>query len=113
MSKFVNNVLSVYKSFLKTIPIVFKNDTVLINASKQKVKEEILKKKYISEVNEIKKEIEDFKEINTFLLKNLIQGEKNARGNFFLNIHSMTELGENDSIKKQHFLKHKNFEKKV
>lgn len=44
-------------------------------------------------------DIDKLNEVSKFLVQNIVQGEKQGDGKYFLKFHDKTELGDNETIK--------------
>ncbi|CAK9437754.1 uncharacterized protein LODBEIA_P21320 [Lodderomyces beijingensis] len=88
-----------YKNALKSIHFVFKNDIPVQQAAKSQVKSEMMAKSQLSDPHEIQEAVEKLNAVSKFLVQNLVQGELQSNGRYFLNFHDQTELGDNESIK--------------
>lgn len=93
-----NPTLRAYKTALRATSKAFTGDKPILAAARLKIKEGILENKQ-SQAPELEEQINNLNEISLFLKKNIVQGEEQKDGKFFLKFHSDIELGDNDSIK--------------
>lgn len=93
-----NPALQAYKNSLKATFLAFKGDTAVLTASRIKIKEGILENKHLTGTT-CEEEITKLEEVSKFLTKNIVQGQRQEDGKYFLNFHSNTELGDNETIK--------------
>ncbi|GMM36906.1 Mzm1 protein [Saccharomycopsis crataegensis] len=92
-------VLSSYLRAFRATRVAFQGDLPVLTASRGEIRENFRNPDTSKPLEARLKEMDD---ISTFLLRNIVQGKKmeNADGKYALNIHSKTELGDNDSVKK-------------
>lgn len=93
------NALNAFRNGLRATRIAFDGDTRMLLASRAKMREgmENPPNPELSKEEQIKL-LED---VAIFLKRNIVQGKKEGdEEKYHLNIHSETELGDNESIKK-------------
>lgn len=88
-----------YKQALKSINTAFKNDTPILTAAKQQIRQQIFANRFITDKTELNDAITKLNEVSKFLLQNIVQGELKDDGRYFLKFHEKTELGDNETIK--------------
>ncbi|KAG5418186.1 MZM1 [Candida metapsilosis] len=88
-----------YKQALKAVNFVFKNDAPILNAAKQQIKQQIYANQHLTNKTELDDAITKLNEVSKFLVQNIVQGELNENGRYFLKFHEKTELGDNETIK--------------
>lgn len=93
-----NPALQAYRNSLKATFLAFKGDAEVLNASRLKIKQGILENKSL-QGDKCEEEINKLQEINKFLSQNLVQGQRQQNGKYYLNFHSGIELGDNETIK--------------
>ncbi|CAI5758455.1 unnamed protein product [Candida verbasci] len=95
--------LKVYREALRATRIAFHNDITVLKAARLQIKQEIKQSKNQNQSNdEIQIGLQKLKDINKFLIENLVQGEKQNNGKYLLNFHDKIELGDNETIKQNH-----------
>ncbi|KAI3402603.1 TPT1 [Candida oxycetoniae] len=90
-----------YKNALRSINVVFKNDIIVKQEAKLRIKNGILEKANLTKENEISQAVDELNQVGNFLLKNVVQGQLQPNGKYLLNFHDKTELGDNESIKQE------------
>jgi len=98
-----NAALSAYRNALRATRIAFANDIPVLAGARSQIKQGFLDSKDLTDSNQIDEQITHLNDVSKFLVKNIVQGERQADGKYFLNFHEKTELGDNESIK-QHKL---------
>lgn len=93
--------VTAYRHALRATRLAFKGDTYMMNAARGKVKEGILEKRDLRDEQEIEKAVTHLEEVAAFLVKNIVQGERQPNDRFQLKFHSKTELGSNETIKQE------------
>lgn len=68
-----------------------------MNAARQTIRQKMELKE--DEGKSVDERVKHLNDVATFLKRNIVQGKMNNDGRYALNIHSSTELGDNDSIK--------------
>lgn len=94
----MNPALQAYRTALRATGKAFKGDTVVLTESRNKIKQEILGHKSLQSP-EREEEINKLNEVSLFLRKNIVQGQRQDDGKYYLNFTPDTELGDNDTIK--------------
>lgn len=97
MSK--NLALQAYRTTLRATRIAFNGDEVVLKAARAKVRDGFESNRGLSDQVEIEKAVTELNEVAHFLIKNIVQGEQEKDGRYFLKFHDKTELGSNESIK--------------
>lgn len=87
-----------YKNALRATHVAFKGDTRVLDASRARIKQEIFNHKDLSG-EKLEEEINKLEEVSKFLIGNIVQGQRQDDGKYFLNFHQNTELGDNETIK--------------
>ena len=93
--------LTAYRHGLRAAKIAFNQDTRLLLAARQKMKQGMIK----PEQNDlpIEQQIKLMEDVALFLRRNVVQGEKiesnSTKPTYHLNLHKDSELGDNDDIK--------------
>ncbi|KAI5967268.1 MZM1 [Candida margitis] len=90
-----------YKTALKSINTAFKSDTPLLAAAKQQIKQQIYANQHLTDKTELDEAITKLNEVSKFILQNIVQGQLQKDGRYFLNFHEKTELGDNETIKQK------------
>jgi complex III assembly factor LYRM7 len=98
-----NAALSAYKNALRATKIAFANDIPILAGARSQIKQGFLDSKDLADSKQIEDQITHLNDVSKFLIKNVVQGQKQPDGKYFLNFHEKTELGDNESIK-QHKL---------
>lgn len=91
--------IQAYRSALRATRVAFNGDAFMISSSRQKIREGFEANKGLSLKEEIDKAVEDLNSIAEFLIKNVVQAEKQPNERYLLKIHDKTELGRNETIK--------------
>ncbi|SCU81495.1 LAMI_0B06480g1_1 [Lachancea mirantina] len=89
--------LSAYRNGLRATKIAFGRDARMLNAARAQMKAGMHNPPEPSKTSE--QQIQDLNDIAAFLRRNVVQGKLSKSGQYHLNIHSETELGDNESIK--------------
>jgi len=97
MSK--NLALQAYRNALRATRVAFNGDQVVLHAARTRVREGFESNRALSDEAEITKAVTELNEVARFLVKNIVQGEQEKDGRYFLKFHDKTELGSNESIK--------------
>lgn len=93
-----NPTLRAYKTALRATSKAFQGDRPILEAARLKIKQGILENQLVKQP-ELEEQINNLNEISLFLTKNIVQGEEQKDGKYFLKFHSDIELGDNDTIK--------------
>lgn len=91
--------LQAYKAALRATKTVFSGDGYMLLLARAKIREGFEEKRGLTDAEEIEKEVTHLNEVAKFLVKNVVQGEKQANDRFHLKFHAKTELGSNETIK--------------
>lgn len=91
--------LLVYRSALRATRTAFNGDNKMLLASRQKIREGYELNRNLTDKEEINKAVKDLDEVAKFLVKNIVQAEKQENDRYFLKFHKKTELGDNSTIK--------------
>lgn len=91
--------LQAYRAALRATRVAFNGDSVVLNSARNKIREGFEENRSMSDQQEIEKAVTDLNEVAKFLVKNIVQGEQEKDGRYFLKFHDKTELGSNESIK--------------
>lgn len=97
MSK--NVALQAYRAALRATRVAFSGDDVVLKAARTKVREGFESNRELSDQAEVDKAVKELNEVAQFLVKNIVQGEQEEDGRYFLKFHEKTELGSNETIK--------------
>lgn len=71
----------------------------MIRSAREKIREGYAANKGLVSSEEIDKAVTELNEVAKFLVKNVVQAEKQQNDNYLLKIHDKTELGLNETIK--------------
>ncbi|RCK67747.1 Mitochondrial zinc maintenance protein 1, mitochondrial [Candida viswanathii] len=91
--------LSAYRNALRATRVAFRGDLPILHAARTKIKENIIDKAQLQDPTEIEEAVKQLNEVSKFLISNIVQGQKQQDGKYFLNFHEKTELGDNETIK--------------
>ncbi|ODV81473.1 mitochondrial zinc maintenance protein 1, mitochondrial, partial [Suhomyces tanzawaensis NRRL Y-17324] len=94
--------ISAYRQALRATRLAFQNDIPVLSAARTQIRQGFDNHRSLQEQEQIDEEIKKMNEISTFLVKNIVQGEKRVEGNkdrYYLKFHDKTELGDNETIK--------------
>ena len=91
--------LSAYRNALRATKVVFRHDLPILTAARTQIKENIRNNSNLKDTTEIVEAVKKLNDVSKFLISNIVQGEKQDDGKYFLNFHEKTELGDNESIK--------------
>jgi len=103
-------VLSAYKELHRARKIVFKNDTVALEAGKYKIREEFRKNSSVTDRNEIQKLVKIAEDTADILKKTVVQAVLNERGHYKLNITEHSSLQNNVQLVKNNMSKNRHTE---
>lgn len=95
-------ITSAYRYLLRSSQLAFGGDPVAFNAARQAIRENFKNNNYTSQ-DELDQQLAHAKEVGVILRQNVVQGVRQNpdENKFTLRIHSETELGDNDDIKKK------------
>ncbi|EMG45326.1 tRNA 2'-phosphotransferase, putative [Candida maltosa Xu316] len=96
-----SSTLSAYRGVLRAIRFTFRGDTPILQNAVQELKRQTLENSNLKTQEEIDQGIEKLNGVSRFIISNLVQGEKQDDGKYFLNFHDKTELGDNETIKQE------------
>lgn len=91
--------LNAYRAALRATRVAFNGDQFMIQASRQKIRDGFNSNKGLSVKEEVDSAVSEIEEIAKFLVKNVVQAEKQPNERYLLKIHDKTELGRNETIK--------------
>ncbi|QSZ37344.1 hypothetical protein DSL72_009442 [Monilinia vaccinii-corymbosi] len=93
--------LAAYRHLLRATKIAFNEDIAVLTSSRKQARSTFLTNRSLApESPECIAAITHAEEVATFLLKNVVQGQKvEGEEKYKLNIHEHTERGDNDTIK--------------
>lgn len=94
-----NPALQAYRTALRATRIAFNGDSVVLASARQRIREGFETNRSIADQQEIDKAVKDLNEVALFLVRNIVQGQPQEDGRYFLNFHEKTELGSNETIK--------------
>ena len=94
-----NPAISAYRNAIRATSIAFRQDRPILQAARTQIKTELRNNKSLSDKQQIEEAVTKLEEVNRFLISNVVQGEKQQDGKYFLNFHEKTELGDNETIK--------------
>lgn len=90
--------IQAYRSALRATKLAFRNDVTVLESARAKIKEGILEHKdLVGDAMNV--EINKLNEVSKFLTMNIVQGQLQEDGRYYLNFHDKTELGDNETIK--------------
>ncbi|KAJ8145136.1 hypothetical protein OXX80_005178 [Metschnikowia pulcherrima] len=90
---------SAYRHALRATRVAFNGDNFMLLNARAKVKEGILENKHLTGAEETEKAVKHLDEVAAFLVKNIVQGEKQKNDRYHLKFHEKTELGSNETIR--------------
>lgn len=88
--------LLAYKAALRATRISFQQDNDILLAARKQIRDGFEASRNSDNADE---EIKKMNEISKFLVLNIVQGERQEDGKYFLKFHDQTELGDNETIK--------------
>ncbi|KAG7194275.1 Mitochondrial zinc maintenance protein 1, mitochondrial [Scheffersomyces spartinae] len=91
--------LQAYRNALRATKVAFKKDVPVLTAARTKIREGFEEHRGLSDESLIQEEVTKLNGISQFLVRNVVQAKKQDNGKYLLDIHSETELGDNESIK--------------
>lgn len=95
----MSSVLSAYRNALRATKVAFRQDLPIFQAARVQLKQGIRDNSNLQAQPEIEEAVQKLNEVAKFLIQNIVQGEKQQDGKYFLNFHEKTELGDNETIK--------------
>ncbi|CUM64689.1 uncharacterized protein PRCAT00002298001 [Priceomyces carsonii] len=98
----MSTALNSYRTALRAAKLAFHGDVPVLSAAKIKIREGFEQNRKLEDEAEIKDAIDKMNEVSKFLVQNIVQGEQQQDGKYFLNFHEKTELGDNESVKESH-----------
>ncbi|KAK6460163.1 mitochondrial zinc maintenance protein 1, mitochondrial [Scheffersomyces coipomensis] len=90
---------SAYRNALRATKIAFRQDIPVLTESRLQIKQGFKQHQSLTNIEQIEQEITKINDISKFLIQNIVQGEKQDDGKYYLNFHEKTELGDNETIK--------------
>ena len=90
---------SAYRNALRATRIAFRQDVPVLSSARLQIKDGFTKNRELKDEAEISEAISKLNEVSKFLVQNIVQGEKQEDGKYFLNFHEKTELGDNETIR--------------
>lgn len=87
-----------YRNALRATKVAFRNDIPVLQKARAQIRQGFEDSRSATP-EELTEQIKHMNEVSAFLIKNIVQGEKQDNGRFMLNFHEQTELGDNESIK--------------
>lgn len=94
-----NPALTAFRHALRATRTAFHGDAEVLNAARNKIKNGFMENKNLTDTEKAAEEIQKLNEVSKFLTRNIVQGEKQRDGKYFLKFHNDTELGDNESIR--------------
>lgn len=91
--------LQAYRTALRATRIAFQQDIPVLTAARVKIREGFEEHRNLSDESVIQEEISKLNDVSQFLTRNIVQAKQQESGKYLLDIHSETELGDNESIK--------------
>lgn len=91
--------LGAYRNALRATRVAFKTDLPVLMAARTQIKQGFVDNKDLADQEQQHEAIDKMNEVSQFLIKNIVQGEKQEGDKYFLNFHERTELGDNETIK--------------
>lgn len=80
--------------------MAFNGDNFVLKSARAKIREGLLSNRDLADKMEVEKKVAELNEVAQFLVKNIVQGEKEeGKDRYLLKIHDKTELGSNETIK--------------
>lgn len=95
-----NPAIQSYRTALRATRVAFNGDAFMIRASTQKIREGFELNRQLTNKVEIEEAVTHMNEVAKYLVKTVVQAEKQPNDNYLLKIHDKTELGLNETIKK-------------
>lgn len=94
-----NPALQAYRTALRATRIAFNGDSVVLASARQRIRDGFETNRSLADKQEIDNAVKDLNDVALFLVKNIVQGQPQEDGRYFLNFHEKTELGSNETIK--------------
>ncbi|KAI0111189.1 hypothetical protein GGR51DRAFT_557594 [Nemania sp. FL0031] len=95
----MSTALPVYRNLLRASRLVFRGDTVLLNAARANIRQGFLKNAALEPTSpEFVAAVNHGEEVAKILRENVVQGKREG-DTYKLRIHEETERGDNDSVK--------------
>lgn len=91
--------INAYRNALRATRVAFKNDLPVLTAARTQIKQGFIDNKNLADQEQQKEAIDKMNEVSQFLVKNIVQGERQEDDKYFLKFHDRTELGDNETIK--------------
>lgn len=91
--------LGAYRNALRATRVAFKTDLPVLMAARTQIKQGFVDNKDLADQEQQQEAVNKMNEVSQFLIKNIVQGEKQEGDKYFLNFHERTELGDNETIK--------------
>lgn len=91
--------INAYRNALRATRVAFKNDLPVLTAARTQIKQGFIDNKDLAQQEQQQEAIDKMNEVSQFLIKNIVQGEKQEGEKYFLKFHDRTELGDNETIK--------------
>lgn len=95
----MSRALQAYRAALRSTRVAFSGDLEVLYASRAKIRQGFEEHRALADPTQIEDEINKLNEVSQFLVKNIVQGERDKDGKYFLKFHENTELGDNETIK--------------
>lgn len=92
--------LSAFRNALRSTRVAFQNDKEVLLAARNRIKLGFFEEKEADQKSAQEK-IDHLNSVAKFLVENVVQGQKQEDGQYLLNIHDKTELGDNETIKQK------------
>lgn len=93
-----SKVLVAYRHVLRSINLTFKNDTRMLTAAKFNLNQMARKNHNLEDATALESKVNEMEDIAKFLKENIVQGVSDGKDIYHLNIHSGTEINDNDTI---------------
>lgn len=92
----MSKALQAYRGALRATKLSFAQDNQVLLAARKQIRDGFEANRTCDNAEE---EITKLNDVSQFLIKNIVQGEKQDDGKYFLKFHDKTELGDNETIK--------------
>ena len=83
----MSSVLSAYRNALRATKVAFRQDLPILQAARVQLKQGIRDNSNLQAQPEIEEAVQKLNEVAKFLIQNIVQGEKQQDGKYFLNFH--------------------------